>query len=67
MQTKLTKLNKDSFKKGDLLSIGSEKVEMSLNTENSLASGLLIQRLTELYADPISASVRETFSNALDS
>lgn len=44
----------------------TEKVEMSLNTESALAQGLLIQRLTELYEDPVEATVRETISNGID-
>lgn len=67
MNTKLTKISRSNLEKEDLLTVETEKVEMSLNTESSLASGLLIQRLTELYENPIVASVRETVSNALDS
>lgn len=44
----------------------TEKVEMTLNTDSALAQGLLIQRLTELYEDPVEASVRETISNGID-
>ena len=61
----LNKLSKKSETQ-NIFEVESEKVEMTLNTESSLASGLLIQRLTELYEDPIVAVVRETVSNALD-
>lgn len=61
----LNKLSKKSQTQ-NIFEVESEKVEMTLNTESTLASGLLIQRLTELYEDPIVAVVRETVSNALD-
>ena len=52
--------------KETLFAVKTEKVEMTLNTDSELAQGMLIQRLTELYEDPIEASVRETISNAID-
>lgn len=64
--TMRTKVSRGSLQKENLLQAKAEKVEMTLNTDNAIASGLLIQRLTELYEDPIEASVRETVSNALD-
>lgn len=64
VRSKLSRMN--TLEKEVLLAAKSEKVEMTLNTDSAIASGLLIQRLTELYEDPIEASVRETISNALD-
>ena len=64
VRSKLSKLS--SIDKEVLLETKAERIEMTLNTENSIASGLLIQRLTELYEDPVEATVRETVSNALD-
>lgn len=64
--TNLTKVSRGSLEKENLLQVQSEKIEMTLNTDNAIASGLLIQRLTELYEDPIEASVRETVSNGFD-
>lgn len=52
--------------KKTLFAVKTEKVEMTLNTDSELAQGMLIQRLTELYEDPIEASVRETISNGID-
>lgn len=52
--------------KETLFAVKTEKVEMTLNTDSELAQGMLIQRLTELYEDPIEASVRETISNGID-
>lgn len=64
--TSLTKVSRGTLEKENLIEVQSERVEMTLNTDSAIASGLLIQRLTELYEDPIEASVRETVSNALD-
>lgn len=64
VRSKLSKLS--GTDKEVLLETKAERIEMTLNTENSIASGLLIQRLTELYEDPVEATVRETVSNALD-
>lgn len=61
-----SKVSRSSLEKESLIATQSEKVEMTLNTDSAVASGLLIQRLTELYEDPIEASVRETVSNGLD-
>lgn len=66
MTTLRSKVSRSSLEKETLLQAKTEKVEMTLNTDNAIASGLLIQRLTELYEDPVEASVRETVSNALD-
>lgn len=65
-KSKLTKVGIGTLEKESLLEVDSEKVEMTLNTDSAVTSGLLIQRLTELYEDPIKAVVRETVSNALD-
>lgn len=43
---------------------GSERIKMTLNVE---AMGKIMDRLTDLYTDPIQATVREIISNALDS
>lgn len=65
MTQERTKISK-TLEKSTLISTQVERVEMQLNTEDSLASGLLIQRLTELYENPIEAAVRETVSNGMD-
>lgn len=64
VRSKLSQMN--NIEKEQFVPVKAETIEMTLNTENSLASGLLIQRLTELYEDPVEASVRETISNAFD-
>lgn len=61
-----TKVSRGTLSQNKMVDIQSEKIEMTLNTDSALASGLLIQRLTELYENPIEASVRETVSNGLD-
>lgn len=63
-RSKVTQTN--NIEKEVLITQQTEVVEMTLNTESAVTSGLLIQRLTELYEDPIVATVRETMSNALD-
>lgn len=67
MEKKLSKTLSSNLDKESLIEEFSEKVEMKLNVESELTSSLLIQRLTELYEDPIKATVRETVSNSLDS
>lgn len=58
-----TKLSQ-TIEKEELIDLSQTKaVEMTLNTENM---ALIMDRLTELYKDPIAASVRETVSNAID-
>ena len=47
--------------------ISSERIEMSLNNEDEISQGLLIRRLTELYNNPLEATIREIVSNAIDS
>ena len=66
MTMERTKVSRSNLSQKQMIDIQSEKIEMTLNTESSVASGLLIQRLTELYENPIEASVRETVSNGLD-
>lgn len=61
-----SKVSRGAFERENLLEVQNEKVEMTLNTDSAVASGLLIQRLTELYENPIKATVRETVSNAMD-
>ena len=63
----LSKTSNKNIDKENIIGDFSEKVKMSLNVDSEITSSLLIQRLTELYEDPIVASVRETVSNALDS
>lgn len=65
-ETLRNKVSRGTLERENLLEAQAEKVEMTLNTDSAIASGLLIQRLTELYEDPVEASVRETISNGLD-
>lgn len=64
-KSKLAKVGRGTLEKESLLEVDSEKVEMTLNTDSAVTSGLLIQRLTELYEDPIKAVVRKLFHSQL--
>lgn len=58
---------KKTLKKKEIVQYaGSEKVHMSLSVNSQIEEGLLMQRLTELYDNPIEASVREVVSNSID-
>lgn len=58
---------KKTLKKKEIVQYaGSEKIHMSLSVNSQIEEGLLMQRLTELYDNPIEASVREVVSNAVD-
>lgn len=61
-----TKVSRGTLSSTPIIEAQTEKIEMTLNTDSAVASGLLIQRLTELYENPIEATVRETVSNGLD-
>lgn len=61
------KINKQITKENLMELSSSEKIEMSLNNEDEISQGLLIRRLTELYNNPLEATIREIVSNAVDS
>lgn len=61
------KIDKQIVKKNIIEMSSSEKIEMSLNNEDEISQGLLIRRLTELYNNPLEATIREIVSNAVDS
>lgn len=61
------KINKQITKENLMELSSSEKIEMSLNNEDEISQGLLIRRLTELYKNPLEATIREIVSNAVDS
>lgn len=61
-----SKFKKNIEKKEIVQYAGSEKIHMSLSVNSQIEEGLLMQRLTELYDNPIEASVREVVSNAVD-
>lgn len=66
--TKLTKIIRPNDINSNLLVDLEEggNIPITLNTDSTLATQFLMERLIELYPDPVLATIRETISNSYD-